>query len=49
MAWWKNGVSYFGADKYSKAPSGRKSVRLESKSMFTEVLIIADMTHLPGG
>jgi hypothetical protein len=43
-----NGVSYFGANSWDYAPNGRSSVRLESKTSFTEVLIIAQFNHVPG-
>ena len=43
-----NGLAIIAADSTNVAPSGRKSVRLESKDQFKEVLIIADFSHLPG-
>jgi hypothetical protein len=42
-----NGTVYITPDFKEIAPSGRKSIRLESKDTFTEVLIIADFAHLP--
>jgi hypothetical protein len=42
-----NGIAYIASDSTNVAPGGRKSVRLESKDKFNEVLIIADFTHLP--
>ncbi len=35
------------SDSTTISPGGRKSVRLESKDEFNEVLIIADFSHLP--
>lgn len=43
----KNGVVYLAPDSTNVAPSGRKSVRLESVDSFNEVLIIADFSHIP--
>jgi hypothetical protein len=43
----KGGVVYLAPDSTNVAPSGRKSVRLESKDSFNEVLIIADFSHIP--
>ena len=43
----KDGVVYLAADSTNVAPSGRKSVRLESKDTFNEVLIIAEFSHIP--
>lgn len=43
----KNGVVYLAPDSSNVAPSGRQSVRLESKDSYNEVLIIADFSHLP--
>ena len=43
----KNGVVYLAPDSKNVAPSGRKSVRLESVDSFNEVLIIADFSHIP--
>lgn len=48
LIWTSSGRSFFGANWWQNAPTGRKSLRLESKSSFTEVLIIADMYHVPG-
>ena len=42
-----DGVVKISADSKHVSPSGRKSVRLESKDNFHEVLIIADFIHLP--
>jgi hypothetical protein len=35
------------SDSTNVAPNGRKSVRLESKDSYNEVLIIAEFSHLP--
>ncbi|KAH7123777.1 hypothetical protein B0J11DRAFT_321175 [Dendryphion nanum] len=46
-----NGV-YLGVDKTNVYPSegpGRRSVRLESKSTFSEGLFVADLSHIPIG
>jgi hypothetical protein len=43
----KNGVVYLAPDSTNIAPSGRQSVRLESKDTFNQVLIIADFSHVP--
>jgi len=42
-----NGTVYLAPDSVNVAPGGRKSVRLESIDTFTEVLVIADFSHLP--
>jgi len=47
MTFSNNGIAYVYPDFTNIAPGGRKSVRLESKDSFTEVLIIADFTHIP--
>lgn len=47
LAYESNGVAYIASDSTSLAPLGRKSVRIESKDEFNEVLIIADFAHLP--
>jgi hypothetical protein len=44
-----DGVSYIQANYWSNAPNGRPSVRLESTASYTEVLIIAEFNHVPGG
>ncbi|KAI8963690.1 glycoside hydrolase family 16 protein [Daldinia sp. FL1419] len=46
----QDGEVYVGvdhADGYQVLTGGRKSVRLESKNVYTKGLIIADFTHLP--
>lgn len=48
MYWNWNNASFFGADWWDSAPSGRPSLRLEGIDTYTEVLIIADFAHLPG-
>ena len=48
LLWISGGRSAFGANWWENAPSGRKSVRLESVDMFNEVLIIADIYNTPG-
>lgn len=40
-------VVFISSDSKNISPSGRKSIRLESKDDFHEVLIIADFVHLP--
>ena len=47
LAYEDNGVAIIASDSTNIAPSGRRSVRLESKDSYDEVLIIADFTHLP--
>jgi len=47
LAYEQNGVAVIASDSTNFAPSGRKSVRLESKDFYDEVLIIADFAHLP--
>ena len=42
-----NEVVFISSDSKNISPSGRKSIRLESKDDFHEVLIIADFIHLP--
>lgn len=37
-----------GSNDKDYAPSGRPSVRLESKDLYNQVLIIVDFTHVPG-
>ncbi|KAF3058037.1 hypothetical protein GL218_05710 [Daldinia childiae] len=46
----QDGEVYVGVDhagSYQAAGAGRKSVRLESKNVYTKGLIIAEFTHLP--
>ncbi|KAI0179118.1 putative endo-1,3(4)-beta-glucanase [Hypoxylon sp. FL1284] len=51
LAKYQDGAAYIGVDytktDYNAAGVGRKSVRLESKSIYNHGLIIADFTHLP--
>jgi hypothetical protein len=49
LYWNYGGVSYISADFWDQAPSGRPSLRLEGKDTFTQVLVLADFAHLPGG
>lgn len=38
---------YIGVDYKNKAPSGRPSVRLESKKTYNQGLLVANITHMP--
>ena len=40
---------YIGVDYTNYAPSGRSSVRLESKARFQRGLFLLDVSHMPGG
>ena len=40
---------YIGVDYTNVAPSGRSSVRLESKARFQRGLFLLDVSHMPGG
>ena len=42
------GYARFGADSSSVAPSGRSSIRLQSKAVYTHGLFVADFEHVPG-
>jgi hypothetical protein len=42
------GASYFGANYWTQEPNGRDSVRIESKSTYNNVLIIAGFAWVPG-
>jgi hypothetical protein len=48
LTWNYDGASYFGANYWSDQPNGRDSVRLESKSTYNNVLIIAEFAWVPG-
>jgi hypothetical protein len=47
--WTYQGASFVSANYWSTAPNGRPSSRIESKTSFTEVLIISEFNHVPGG
>jgi len=49
LIWNWNGASYFGVNSWTVEPSGRPSVRLQSIDTYSEVLIIVDFAHVPGG
>ena len=38
-----------GVDFKNQAPDGRGSIRVESKEAFNQVMIIADIEHVPSG
>ncbi|KAF2743684.1 glycoside hydrolase family 16 protein [Sporormia fimetaria CBS 119925] len=42
-----NGSVYLGVDFTTRNPSGRASVRMESKPVFNHGLLIADIKHMP--
>jgi hypothetical protein len=42
------GYAQFGADHSNVAPSGRSSIRLQSKAVYTHGLFVADFEHVPG-
>jgi hypothetical protein len=42
-----NNTVFLGAESKNVAPGGRQSLRLESVDTYTEVLVIADFSHLP--
>jgi hypothetical protein len=37
-----------GTNAKDYAPSGRPSVRLESRDIYNQVLVIVDFVHVPG-
>lgn len=39
---------YIGADHSNTAPSGRSSIRIQSKKLYTHGLFILDLAHMPG-
>jgi hypothetical protein len=43
------GAVYIGVDYENQAPSGRKSLRVQSREAFTKGLLIADIAHMPVG
>jgi len=43
-----SGQIYIGVDNQNKAPSGRQSVRIESKNTIKNNLMILDLAHMPG-
>ena len=44
----EDGSIYMGVDHTNPAPTGRHSVRIESKRRFMQGLFVLDMSHMPG-
>ena len=44
-----NNAVYLGMDAVQEAPTGRRSIRVQSLKAFNRGLFIADIVHMPGG